>query len=84
MLHTFFVIIYHILFSLSFFVIISLSFNFVFSLITKEFIQPKMIVMIFPEIDETTWTGKICRIPSEHTTYVRLMYIQFRLCSHKH
>ena len=22
------------------------------------------------------------RIPSEHTTYVRLMYIQFRLCVH--
>ena len=23
-----------------------------------------------------------CRIPSEHTSYVRLMYIQFRLCVH--
>ena len=26
-------------------------------LITKEVIQPKMIAMIFPEIDETNWTG---------------------------
>ena len=23
-----------------------------------------------------------CRIPSEHTTYVRRMYIKFRLCVH--
>ena len=23
-----------------------------------------------------------CRIPSEHTTYVRRMYIQFKLCVH--
>ena len=26
-------------------------------LIRKDVIQPKMIVMIFPEIDETTWMG---------------------------
>ena len=31
-------------------------YNFILLLITKEFIQPKMTVMIFPEIDETTWT----------------------------
>ena len=37
----------------------SLSFmcDFILLLITKEVIQPKMIVMIFPEIDETNWTG---------------------------
>ena len=37
----------------------SLSFmcDFILSLITKEVVQPKMIVMIFPEIDETNWTG---------------------------
>ena len=28
-------------------------------LITEGVIQPNMIVMIFPEIDETTWTGEM-------------------------
>ena len=32
-------------------------YGFILLLITKEVIQPKMIVMIFPESDETTWTG---------------------------
>ena len=36
---------------------LSLMYDFIFLLFTKEVIQPKMIVMIFPEIDETTWTG---------------------------
>ena len=31
--------------------------DFMLLLITKEVIQPKMIVVIFPEIDETNWTG---------------------------
>ena len=31
--------------------------DFILLLITKEVIQPKMIVVIFPEIDETNWTG---------------------------
>ena len=31
--------------------------DFILLLITKEVIQPKMIVMIFPEVDETNWTG---------------------------
>ena len=37
----------------------SLSFmcNLILLLITEEVIQPKIIVMIFPEIDETNWTG---------------------------
>ena len=52
-------------------------YDFILLLITKEFIHPKMIVIIFPEIDETT------RVPSEHITYVRLMYIQFKLCPRK-
>ena len=56
-------------------------YNFILLLITKEFIQPKLIVMTFREINATTWTGQI---RSEHTTYVPLMYIQFRLCSSKH
>ena len=49
-------------------------YNFIHLLITKEFIQPEMIVMTFPEINATTWAGQMCWIPSEHTTYVRLMY----------
>ena len=32
-------------------------YDFILSLITEEVIQPKIIVMIFPEIDEITWTG---------------------------
>ena len=32
-------------------------YDFIFLLFTKEVIQPKMIVTIFPEIDETDWTG---------------------------
>ena len=38
-----------LLFSLSF------MYNFILLLLTKEFIQPKMIVMTFPEINATTW-----------------------------
>ena len=30
-------------------------YNFILLLISKEFIQPKMIVMTFPEINATTW-----------------------------
>ena len=33
--------------------------DFVLLLITKEIIQAKTIVMIFPEIDEATWTGEM-------------------------
>ena len=40
-----------LLFSLSF------MYNFIHLLITKEFIQPEMIVMTFPEINATTWAG---------------------------
>ena len=36
---------------------LSLMYDIIFLQFTKEVIQPKMIVMIFPEIDETTWTG---------------------------
>ena len=34
-------------------------YDFVLLLITKEVIQPKMIVLIFSKIDETTWTGEM-------------------------
>ena len=63
-----------LLFSLSF------IYDFILSLIAKEVIEPKMIVMIFPEIDETTWTGKMQDTQWTHNIYASHIYIQFRLC----
>ena len=44
---------------------------------SKRKFQSKVILTIFPESDEITWIGS--KIPINSKTYVRLIYIQFRL-----
>ena len=64
-----------LLFSLSF------VYGFILLLITREVIQHKMV---WCSLKLMKLPGRGRRISREHTRYVRLMYVPFKLCVHVH